>query len=106
LQMWVAGFGVVEYFADEVNWSLGCICSSDLRSFNDDGRANHSVGCRDVEQQSFAFVGRREDRRGREKPLKLCKSVVGLLRSHKFLGRFEKFEERQALIAEARYETA
>ena len=94
MQMWVAGFGVVEHFANEVNWSLDRIRSTDLWPFDNDGRANHSVGCRDVEQQSFAFVGRREDRRGREKPLELCKSVVGLLRPPNFLGCFEKFEER------------
>jgi hypothetical protein len=63
--------------------------------FDDDGRANHSIGCRNVKQQSFAFFGHRDDW-----------SDVGLLRPHKLLGRLEEFKERQALVVETGYETA
>jgi hypothetical protein len=51
----------------------------DLLALDDDGHADHPIGCRDVEQQSFDFLGCYQDRRRCEKLLELCKSSVYFL---------------------------
>jgi hypothetical protein len=48
LQMWVTSLGVIEHLANEINRSLDRISSADLWSFDNNGHANHSIGCRDV----------------------------------------------------------
>jgi hypothetical protein len=53
------GLGLVEYLDDEVYWPLDLIHMPDLLTLDDDGGADHLVGCRDVKEQSFAFLGHR-----------------------------------------------
>jgi hypothetical protein len=51
----------------------------DLFTLDDNGSVDYPIGCHDVEQQSFSFLGRRQDERGCEKLLELCKSSVSFL---------------------------
>jgi hypothetical protein len=60
LDLGVTGLGLVEYLADEVYWSLDLIHMSDL-ALDDNCSADYMIGCRNVEQQSLAFLGRRQD---------------------------------------------
>jgi hypothetical protein len=51
----------------------------DLLALDDDGSADYPIGCRNVEQQSLAFLGHRQDWRRCEKLVELCKSSVSFL---------------------------
>jgi hypothetical protein len=59
LDLGVSGLGLIEYLVDEVYWSLDLIHMSDLLALDDNCSANYMIGCRNVEQQSLAFLGRR-----------------------------------------------
>jgi hypothetical protein len=48
LDMWISGFGLGQDFTDEIDWSLDQECMPLLLSLNDDGRADHLVGRRNV----------------------------------------------------------
>jgi hypothetical protein len=48
-QQWVTGLGLIEYLVDEVYWSLDLIHMLNLLALDDYGRADHPVGCHDVE---------------------------------------------------------
>jgi hypothetical protein len=73
------GLRLVQYLTDEVHWSLDLIHVSDLLALDDDGSTDYPIGGRNVEQQSFAFLGHRQDMRRCEKLLELCKSNVSFL---------------------------
>jgi hypothetical protein len=96
----VTGLGLIEYITDELYWSLDLVHMPDLLALDDDGGADHPVGCCDVEQQSFTFLGHRQDQRGCEKLLEFCKSNVSFLRALELLLRLEELEERQTLFSE------
>jgi hypothetical protein len=53
------GLILIEYLADEVYWSLDLVHMPDLLALDDDGSADYPIGCRNVEQQSLTFLGRR-----------------------------------------------
>jgi hypothetical protein len=72
-----------------------------LLALDDDGSTDYPIGGRNVKQQSFAFLGRHQDRRRCEKLLELCKSSVSFLRPLKLLLCLEEFKEWQALFAES-----
>jgi hypothetical protein len=92
------GLGLIEYLADEVYRLVDLVHMPDLLTLDDDGHADHPVGCRDVEQQSFAFLGHRQDRRGCDKLLELYKSSVSFLRPLELILRLEELEEQQTLF--------
>jgi hypothetical protein len=92
------GLGLIEYLADEVYRLVDLVHMPDLLTLDDDGRADHPVGCCDVEQQSFTFLGRCQDRRRCDKLLELCKSSVSFLRTLELLLRLEELEEQQTLF--------
>jgi hypothetical protein len=60
--MRIVGFGLVEDLINEVYWSLDLVHMLGLLMVDDDGCTNHSISCRGVKQQGFAFLGCRQDR--------------------------------------------
>jgi hypothetical protein len=89
----VTGLRLIEYLADEVYWSLDLVHMPDLLALDNDGSTDYLIGAHNVEQQSLAFLGCREDRRRCEKLLELCKSSVSFLRPLKLLLCLEMFKE-------------
>jgi hypothetical protein len=63
LDLGVMGLRLVEYLADELYWSLDLEHVPDLLTLDDDGSTDYPIGGHNVEQQSLAFLGRRQDRR-------------------------------------------
>jgi hypothetical protein len=51
------GLGLIEYLTNEVYWSLDLVRMPDLLTLDDDGHADHPVGCCDVEQQISPSLG-------------------------------------------------
>jgi hypothetical protein len=73
---------------------------SNLLTLDDDGSADYPIGGRNVEQQSLAFLGHRQDQWRCEKLLELYKSSVSLLRQLELLLCLEEFKEWQTLFTE------
>jgi hypothetical protein len=69
LDLGIMGLRLIEYLTDEVYWSLDLVHMPDLLALDDDGSADHPIGCGNVEQQSLAFLGRHQDQRRCEKLL-------------------------------------
>jgi hypothetical protein len=61
LDLRIAGFRLIKDHANEVYWSLNLVHMPNLLALNDDGRTDHLICCRNVKQQGFAFLGRRQD---------------------------------------------
>jgi hypothetical protein len=55
------GLRLVEYLADKLYWSLDLEHVPDLLTLDDDGSTDYPIGGHNVEQQSLAFLGRRQD---------------------------------------------
>jgi hypothetical protein len=48
LDVWIAGFGLIEDLANEVHWSLDLVHMPDLLALDNDGRTKNPISCRDV----------------------------------------------------------
>jgi hypothetical protein len=79
LDLGVMGLRLVEYLADELYWSLDLEHVPDLLTLDDDGSTDYPISGHNVEQQSLAFLGRRQDRRRCKKLFVLYKSSVSFL---------------------------
>jgi hypothetical protein len=55
------GLRLVEYLANEVNWSLDLIHMPNLLMFDDYSSTDYPIGGSNVKQQSLAFLRHRQD---------------------------------------------
>jgi hypothetical protein len=61
LDLGVIGLGLIAYLIDEVYWSLDLVHMFDLLALDDNGSADYPIGYHNVEQQSLAFLGCRQN---------------------------------------------
>jgi hypothetical protein len=85
LNLRVAGFGLIEHLADEVNRALDFVHVAGFLTLDHDDCGDHAIGGRNVEKKNVVFMRSCKDWRRGEKLLELCKSIVGLLRPDKLL---------------------
>jgi hypothetical protein len=86
LNLWVAGFGLGQYLADEVDWPLDGQCMPLFSSLNHNRGANHLSGRGDLDQEGFSGSWGHQDRCIREKRLQDPEGFLGLRGPSEALG--------------------
>ena len=72
---------------------------SRLFPLNNNGCANDTRSCRDIDQKGLVGLWCYHNRRGRQEELELSEGLIGLLRLGETLLGFKQLEERETFFA-------